>query len=113
MIRRFFFEIAAPAAVACWAAYFVFAALFGASSVRVLQTLESEAQERREDVDALTRRREALERRADMLHPSSLDADLVDERVRAVLGYARDGDLILPRSELDALLQSASDDAAP
>ena len=109
MITRFFSEVAAPAAIACWTAYFIFAALFGASSFRVLSGLEREARVMHAEVEELKQRRETLERRADMLSPASLDADLVDERVRSVLGFARSGDFVLPRRELNELLKRKQD----
>ena len=38
---------------------------------------------------------EALERRVHLMRPSSIDPDMLDEQVRSVLGFAREGELII------------------
>lgn len=57
------------------------------------------------EVDLLRARREALEKRADLLNSKSLDPDLVDERIRSILGYSREGDIVITRQELDRALK--------
>ncbi len=45
----------------------------------------------------LTRERETLEHRVRLLHPQTLDEDMLDERVRLMLGYGRaDEKIIFP-----------------
>ena len=56
------------------------------------------------ELNELHARRLELEKRADLLNSSSLDPDLLDERIRAVLGYSREGDVVISRRELDRLL---------
>jgi cell division protein FtsB len=73
----------------------------------VLAELRKEVAAKDAALAELTARRTALAQRADALNPHSLDPDMVDERVRAVLGYARDGDLVLPRDELERMLKEA------
>ena len=98
MLRmRFLFEIAFPALVMCWTAIMLYSAAVSDTGYRALAALEKEAQE--------TRRLE-LEKRADLLSSRSLDPDLLDERIRAVLGYSREGDIVTPRREIDRLLQA-------
>ena len=57
--------------------------------------------------NGLTHGRDTLAIRADLLNSKSLDPDLAEERIRAVLGYSREGDVVIPRREIDALLQDA------
>lgn len=106
-IFRFIKEIGAPALLACWIAYLAYGAIAGAAGYRTLRELEAEAAKERAALAALRARREALEKRADLLNPKSLDPDMADERVRAVLGYARPGDIVVPRNELDRMLRAA------
>ena len=85
---RFFANVIAPLLLASWVAYLGYGAMAGASGYRVLAELEDEAAALQAEVDALGERRALLEKRAGLLHPKSLDADMLDERVRAVLGDA-------------------------
>ncbi len=48
---------------------------------------------------ALQRERDTWERRVHLLNPASLDPDMLDERVRAMLGYAQAGDLVVLETE--------------
>jgi|JRYH01.1.fsa_nt_gb cell division protein FtsB len=105
-IFKFIKEIGAPVLLACWIVYLAYGAVAGAAGYRTLKELEAEAAREQAALAALRARREALEKRADLLNPRSLDPDMVDERVRAVLGYARAGDVVVPRDELDRMLQA-------
>ena len=103
---RFLVEIVFPALVLCWAAALIYSAVAGPTGYRALSALETALEEEAEAVDGLKARRAALAKRADLLNSKSLDPDLVDERIRAVLGYSRDGDVIIPRREADELLRA-------
>lgn len=101
-------DVLAPALVACWIAYIAYGAVAGAAGFRVLSKLETELAAKRADLAEVEARRSALEHRADLLNPKSLDRDMVEDRVRSVLGYARAGDIVVPRSEVERLLAGAS-----
>lgn len=105
---RFVAEIVFPVLVLCWAAILIYSAVAGDSGYRALGALEAELEDKVAEVDALQLRREALAKRADLLNSKSLDPDLVDERIRDVLGYSREGDIVIPRRELDAVLRAES-----
>lgn len=102
---RFFTDIVLPALVLCWAAIFIYSAAAGQSGFGALAALKRELAEKSETVDTLRARRIALEKHADQLSSKSLDPDLADERIRAILGYAREGDVIVSREALDRALQ--------
>ncbi len=104
---RFFRDVAAPALIACWIAYLGYGAVAGASGYRVLAELRQEAAQKRAALEAAQTHRAILAHRAELLNPHSLDPDMVDERVRAVLGYARADDIVIPRDELERLLKAA------
>ncbi|AHM04796.1 Septum formation initiator [Roseibacterium elongatum DSM 19469] len=77
-------------------AYFTFMAVQGNNGLFQRIQIESEVDRLSRDLarlEAQTQRMEILTRR---LSDDYLDLDLLDERVRAVLGYARPDELILP-----------------
>ncbi len=105
MLRlRFLFDIAFPALVMCLTGVLVYSAVVSDTGYRALAALEKEAAEKEAQLDELQTRRIELEKRADLLNPKSLDPDLLDERIRGVLGYSREGDVVISRRELDRLL---------
>lgn len=110
MLRaRFLFEIVLPALIVCWAAVMVYSAVASDTGYRALSSLEAELLDKTAEVDALRARRQALEKQADLLNSKSLDPDLVEERIRSVLGYSREGDVVISRRELDRLLEAPAD----
>lgn len=105
MLRsRFLLDIAFPALVMCLTAILLYSAVVSDTGYRSLARLREEAAVEATKLDALEARRKALEKRADLLNSGSLDPDLLDERIRAVLGYSREGDVVVPRREIDRLL---------
>lgn len=109
-VVKLFFDIVAPALIVCWTAFLAFDAVAGPTGLRALKEARAEVQAKRADVAALVARREALERTADQLNRRSLDPDLLDEKLRTVLGYAAEGDIVIPRDEFDRLLDRARKD---
>ncbi len=111
MLRtRFLFDAVIPALVMCWAAVLFYSAIASDTGYYALAKLEAEAEEKAAEVEALRERRRALEKRADLLNSRSLDPDLADERIRTILGYTRPGDIVLPRRELDRILETPPED---
>ncbi|MEM9494790.1 MAG: septum formation initiator family protein [Pseudomonadota bacterium] len=114
--KRIFIDIIAPALCVCWGAAFIYGAFAGEASYGALTALEEERTQKASDLEALRRRREALEKRADLLNASALDPDITDERIRSVLGFSAEGDIIFPRRELRravGLERKSADDAQP
>ncbi len=105
MLRsQFLLEIAFPALVMCLTAILLYSAVVSDTGYRSLAKLREQAADQTEKLDALQTRRMALEKRADLLNSKSLDPDLLDERIRTILGYSKEGDVVIPRRELDQLL---------
>jgi cell division protein FtsB len=97
-------DIFAPALFICWIAYFAYEAVVGATGVRVLRSLSAEAALKSAEVAALAAERRRLELTAAQLNPASLDPDIVDEKIRSVLGFAAKEDLVIPRDQLEEAL---------
>jgi cell division protein FtsB len=111
MLRaRFFFDIVLPALVLCWAAMFIYNAAAGDSGFGALSALNRDVDSKTAEVDALRARRIELEKRADQLSSRALDPDLADERIRAILGYAREGDVVISRDALESALGDRESD---
>ena len=83
----------------------VYSAVASDTGYRALGKLRGDARTHEAELMALQDRRIALEKRAELLRSKALDPDMIDERIRMVLGYSREGDIIIPRRELDPMLQ--------
>ncbi|MBY0420898.1 MAG: septum formation initiator family protein [Parvularculaceae bacterium] len=96
----------APLLIAAYIAYLGYGAIAGAAGLTVLGRLQKEERELAAEVAAIKAKREALQQRADLLHPNSLDPEMMEERIRAVLGYVREGDVVIPRAEIEKALEA-------
>lgn len=83
-------------------AYFAYHAVEGDRGIRAWQRLDGEIAEAREVRDRLAREQAAMDRRVAMLRPDGLDADLLEERARLVLGYVPADAVILGRPVVPA-----------
>lgn len=101
---RFLIDVVAPALILCWAAIFIYSAAAGRSGFGALSALNRDVEAKAEMVDALRERRIALEKNADQLASKSLDPDLAEERIRKILGYVREGDVVVTAQELEEAL---------
>ncbi|MFN0024933.1 MAG: FtsB family cell division protein [Parvularculaceae bacterium] len=104
---RLFRDVVAPALTVCWAAFMAYDAVAGPTGYRALSEARAELARKRVEVAVLVAQRESLERAANQLNRRSLDPDILDEKIRSVLGYAADGDIVIPRDELERMLERA------
>lgn len=75
--------------------YFSFHLLHGDRGYFALQGLEKRLAEKTLAYESLTQERAALENRVKRLRPGSLDVDMLDERVRVILGYSKASEKII------------------
>lgn len=82
-------------------AYFGYYAVQGDRGLLVYLRLNQEIRKAEITHKLLQAERETIERRVRLLHPDSMDPDMLEERVRASLGVGRPDDLVvmLRRSE--------------
>lgn len=71
--------------------------------LRMKSALNAQIVAEREELAALEARRDDLSDKADRLMSASLDQDLLEERVRAVLGLVRPGEYMVRMEDLDRL----------
>lgn len=82
----------------CLCVYFSYHAIQGERSYLSLLSLNSTIEKTEVEYQALKEQRQALEKKVVMLRPSSINRDLLEERVRAVLGYRHGDELVIVES---------------
>lgn len=80
-------------------AYFVYHTVHGERGVLAYLQLREQVSAASENLAELKTEKQHWERRVHLLHPASLDRDMLDERVRLMLGYARADDLVILTSK--------------
>lgn len=109
---RLVLDVVAPAFFTCWIFYLGYDAVVGATGVRALRSLQAEAEVRSAEVEALTAERRRLEIIAQQLNPRSIDPDMAEEKIRTILGYVEEDDLVVPRDQLREILKSGAQSSA-
>ncbi|MSO75710.1 MAG: septum formation initiator family protein [Alphaproteobacteria bacterium] len=94
-IRRRAKLMLGPLLGACIACYFGYHLLNGNRSMLALIQLDQEIALARDTLAEVHGERDALERRASLLRPEHLDADMLEEQARRLLNVGRPGDLIV------------------
>lgn len=74
--------------------YFAYHAVHGERGLFALWRLEQKVAEAEQLHDVVDARRQHLESRVRLLHPDSLDPDMLEERARAMLNFARPGEYV-------------------
>ncbi len=94
-IRRRASHVVWPALGLFIVGYFAFHAVHGDRGILAWHRLDQKVAERRAELDVLRGDRRVLEHRVRLLHPDSLDLDLLDETARHILGYGHPDELII------------------
>ncbi len=88
-------RVAGPVLGACLVGYFAFHAMHGERGVRAWLKLRQDVAATQAMAAAVAEQRRRWEHRVRLLHPDSLDPDLLDERVREMLNYTDPGDIVI------------------
>ncbi|MEM9013991.1 MAG: septum formation initiator family protein [Pseudomonadota bacterium] len=112
MRSSFLIDVAAPTLCLCWAAAMIYSAFAGDGGYRALAELNQRLALEQAELDDLSARRLTMEKRADLLNSKSLDPDLIDEKIRSVLGFSAPGDIIIPKAEFEKLMRAAEAEIA-
>ena len=97
--RAFINTLALYTIAALLIGYFGINAFTGNHGLRARQDLDHEVTQLTGELAALKTERATLERRVSFLRPESIDADVLDERARALLDYSDPRELILLRRQ--------------
>lgn len=93
--RRYLVSLAFYCAAGLAVSYFLYHAHHGARGLETKQELKTQLAELRQDLAELKKDRADWENRVALMRREELDRDLLDERVRAVLGRAHRNDVII------------------
>jgi len=94
-LRSFFTALGLYVGAALFISYFGVNAFTGNHGLRAKQDLDLQIAQLTVEREALKEERAVWERRVSLLRSESLDPDMLDERARALLGYADPRDLTL------------------
>lgn len=94
-IRRRARQIAPQVLGACIVGYFAFHAVQGDRGVLAYMRLEKDLEQAKAVQEELAGQRSELENRVSRLRPDNLDRDLLEERARDVLNFAREDELVI------------------
>lgn len=94
-MRSSTFDFVLLTALVAGLAYFSVDALVGSDGVNKVEALEEELAQHESALAQLEGARQALATRVDRLSGSEVDPDLLDERLRAAYGVAREDDRLL------------------
>ena len=88
-------RLTVPAICIAVLSYIGYHAFIGERGLFAHKRLEAEAVELKAELAGLVEERELLEKQIVLLRPSTLDPDMLDERVRAVLKFAAEGEITI------------------
>lgn len=88
-------HVVGPVLGVCVVAYFAFHAVQGDRGLIAWWNLKQRVDHARVALSEITAHREMIEHRVRLLHPNSLDPDMLDERVRRMLNYGHADELII------------------
>lgn len=110
-IRRRARQIAPQVIAACVVGYFAYHLVHGERGLLAYLRLEQELAAAEQTREALAAERGRLEARVSLLRPEHLDRDMLGERARRLLGYARPDEMVvLLPGETDAAAAGGADE---
>jgi len=89
-------HIIGPVIAATVFAYFAYHAVQGDRGLLAWFKLGQQVEDAHLEYERISAKREDLAARVRLLQPGSLDRDMLEERVRAVLGYVHRDDVVIP-----------------
>lgn len=75
--------------------YFSYNAVYGARSYTSLQAKQEQLNLKIDELETVRAERKVLESKVVMMRPETLSTDMLEERARAVLGYQREGEVVV------------------
>ncbi|VAW17465.1 hypothetical protein MNBD_ALPHA09-484 [hydrothermal vent metagenome] len=97
-LRRNLGKLAVPAICIAILSFIGTQAFTGDRGLYARERLNAQAERLNTRLAALVDKRELLEKQIKLLRPDTLDPDMLDERVRAVLNFAAEGEITILRN---------------
>jgi cell division protein FtsB len=94
--------VVGPAIGVCAVSYFIYHVIHGDRGLIAWRNLEQRVAVARLELAHIRSERQTLEHRVRLLHPESLDPDMLDEWARRILNYGQSNEIVIfadPRSE--------------
>ena len=86
--------------------YFAFHAFRGERGIIALRQLTQQVESAQLMYDKIRAQRKKLEHKVKLLHPDSLDPDMLDERARIMLNYGLENDIVIIPSDKKVITDS-------
>ncbi|MEQ8194835.1 MAG: septum formation initiator family protein [Rhodospirillales bacterium] len=94
-LRRRARYIVGPIFGICAVGYFTYHAIHGDRGIIALRQYTQKVEEARAKNEVLTAHRHVLEHRVRLLHPDTLDPDMLEERARVMLNYGYSDEVVV------------------
>lgn len=94
-IRRRARKIAPQVVAACLVGYFAYHAVQGERGLYAYMQMQKDLERAQAVAETLSEQRREMEGKVALLRPDSLDPDMLEERARNVLGFARDDEAVI------------------
>ncbi len=88
-------HVVGPVIGICAVSYFAYHAISGQRGLLALRQISQQVVVAKLELDAIKTQRKTLEHNVKLLHPDSLDPDMLDERARLMLGYGYADDIVV------------------
>ena len=79
--------------------YYAFHAVYGAHGLINRSDFEKQISHREKQLDQLVSQRLEIEKRIELMKPGQVDPDILDERLRLLLGYGRPDEIVIFRDK--------------
>lgn len=94
-MRRYGFDLTVTVVCFCLLGFFAWHGLNGKRSFANQTTILVKVSELEERRDAVRAKREALQTRVALLRPESIDADMLEEMARTMLGFSKPNEIVV------------------
>jgi cell division protein FtsB len=95
LVKRHTWQTIASALGACIVSYFLYHTIQGDRGWLTMLQLRQQVAAAETNLSQLQKERQELEHRVQLMRPSSLDPDLLDEKSRELLDYSKPGEIIV------------------
>ncbi|NNE24755.1 MAG: septum formation initiator family protein [Rhizobiales bacterium] len=94
-MRRYGFDLTVTVVCFCLLGFFAWHGLNGKRSFANQTSILVKVSELEERRDAVRAKREALQTRVALLRPESIDADMLEEMARTMLGFSKPNEIVV------------------
>ncbi len=100
-VNRRFQQVIGPICALCLMLYFIYHIIQGERGILSWLRLQQKISDAEQQLTVVQEEQEILERRVQLLRPDSLDPDMLEERARKVLNFAKKDEVVIYDKELN------------